>query len=538
MPQVPTYDEFQVAPEALPGVRAEDTQPGNTSLQIGQELQRGGSQLEMAAIRLQHQTNANAVFTAEANLKDGYLQYETQAKQRLGQDAWGVSQDTAKWWQDNLSKASDGLQNDEQRQLLAKTIEPLKYHSLGSMSEFEAQQRRISTEESAKASISGSIDIAAANANSPAIIDNAKQDIVKRVQALTNLYGWSPEIRDATTQQYVTNLHKQVIQSLVDTNPDAAATYLSANRQDIRGADLDDLDKLVKQGTTRLTGQQGSDAIMQQGLSESQALAAARDKYTGAEQDEVVRRVKERYAEIDQARERAQKDAADQAWQAWSKAKTLSAVPTSVLNAMDGKDRDALEKQDAAHASGADIKTDWSTFYDLREAASKAPDQFAQTDLRRYFGNLNPTQREQLIDLQNQVKGQNASDVQTLNEQLSRAHELLGWQASDAQRKGQFDSAALTAIDAAQKSNGGKKLSYDDRQKVIDRMMVTGSYPGGSWFSSNQFYQVAGTENASKFVPKIPDTERQKIEAALTRAGKPATDDAVMQLYKFKNGLP
>jgi hypothetical protein len=136
------------------------------------------------------------------------------------------------------------------------------------------------------------------------------------------------------------------------------------------------------------------------------------------------------------------------------------------------------------------------------------------------------------------VKGQGANDVQTLNEQLGRAHELLGWSASDGQKKGQFDSAALTAIDAAQKANGGKKLSYDDRQKVVDRMMVTGSYPGGNWFSPDRFYSVAGTEKESKFAPKVPDDERAKIEAALTRAKQPVTDDAVMKLYKLKNGLP
>jgi hypothetical protein len=136
------------------------------------------------------------------------------------------------------------------------------------------------------------------------------------------------------------------------------------------------------------------------------------------------------------------------------------------------------------------------------------------------------------------VKGAGSQDVQTLNEQLNRAHELLGWSASDGKKKGQFDSAALTAIDAAQQANGGKKLSYDDRQRIVDRMMVTGSYPGGNWFSADRFYQVAGTEKEPNFTPKIPDDERAKIEAALTRAKRPITEDAVMELYKLKNGLP
>lgn len=538
MPQIPTYDSFQVAPEALPNARVDDTQPGNTALGVGAGLQKIGGDLLDAAARQQQQQNADRVFKAEAAVKDGYLQFEGQAKQRLGQNAWGVAQDTAKWWGDNLKTASDGLENDAQRQIFSKTMEGLKMSSLGSMAGFEADQRRVSVEESAKSSISGSINIAAANPTDPAIVNGAKGDVIRRVSALSNLYGWTPEIRDAQTAAYVTNLHKQVIQSLVDTNPDGAKAYYDANKEEINGADRDELDKQIRVGTIRQIGQQGSEAIMSEGLSESQALAKARKDYTGAQQDEVARRVKERYAEIDQVRERGQTDAADRAWQVWSKTKSISDVPTTVLNSMDGRMRDALEKEDAAHASGADIRTDWSTFYDLRAAAAQDPAKFARTDMRAYFGQLNPAQREQLIDLQNQVKGQGANDVATLSEQLSRSHELLGWGASDGQKKGQFDSAALTAIDAAQRANGGRKLSYDERQKVVDRMMVTGSYPGGNWFSKDTFYQVSGTEKAETFTPKVPDDDRAKIEAALTRAGKPVTDDAVLQLYKLKNGLP
>jgi hypothetical protein len=538
MPQVPTYDSFQVAPQAAPDVHVADVQPGDNALQLGKALSSAGADFTDSAIRLQHQQNADRIFQAEASVKNDYVKFETDAKSRQGQDAWGLTQSTTKWWNDNLKKTADALENDQQREVFLRTTMPIRDQSLTTMGAYEQQQRQISVEESGKASITGSINLAASNPTNLGVINGAKSDILKRVQVLGDLNGWTPEIREAQAAQYVTNLHKQVIQSQIDTNPDAARAYYDANKAEIQGADRDEIDKQIRVGTIRQVGQQASDAIMQQGLGESQALATARSKFTGAQQDEVVRRVKERYADIDMVRERGQKDAADRAWQQWSKDKSLSNIPTSVLNSMDGKDRDALQATDSAHASGKDIQTDWSTFYDLRQQASVNPAGFAQTDIRRYFPQLNPAQREQLIDTQNQVKGQGANDVQTLNEQLGRAHELLGWSASDGQKKGQFDSAALTAIDAAQKANGGKKLSYDDRQKVVDRMMVTGSYPGGNWFSPDRFYSVAGTEKESKFAPKVPDDERAKIEAALTRAKQPVTDDAVMKLYKLKNGLP
>jgi hypothetical protein len=538
MPQVPNYDNFQATQAPLPDVRAADVQPGNSALQLGQTLNRVGAETTDAAIRLQERANADAVFKAEADLKDQYLQFEQGVRQRRGTQAWGVTNDASQWWEKNTKAITDNLQNDRQRQIFAHSATALRQSSLTSISSYENEQQHASVEDSAKASITGSINIAAANPTDPNILAQSKSDILKRVQVIAQVNGWSPERYTVEQGNAVTDLHKQVIQSQIDTRPDLARAYFDQNKDQINGADRDTIDKQIRVGTIRQIGQQASDTIIGQGLSESDSLAKARAKYTGEQQDEVVRRLKERFADIDMERERGQAQAADKAWQIWSQNRSISDVPTSVLNSMDGKMRVALEQEDAAHASGADIKTDWSTFYDLRQSASLTPQQFAKTDIRQFFPKLNPAQREQLIDAQNQIKSNTANDVQTLDGQLGRAHELLGWSASDAQKKGQFDSAALTAIDAAQKANGGKKLTFDERQKVVDRMMVTGSYPGGNWFSKDSFYQVAGTEKAAQFAPKVPDDERAKIEAALTRAKKPITDDAVLQLYKLKNGLP
>lgn len=538
MPQVPNYDDFQATAAPLPAARVADVQPGNAALQVGQGFEQLGAAASDVAVRLQERQNADAVFKAEADLKDQYLQFEQGVRQRRGTQAWGVTNDASTWWDKNTQTISDNLQNDRQRNIFMHSASNLRSASLTSISQYENEQQHQSVEDSAKASITGSINIAAANPTDPAILAQSKSDVLKRIQVIAQVNGWTPERYVVEQGNALTDLHKQVIQSQIDTNPDAARAYFDANKSQINGMDRDVIDKEIRVGTIRQIGQQASETIMAQGLPESQALSQARAKYTGEQQDEVVRRVKERYADIDMTRERAQNDAADAAWQQWSKTKSLSTVPTSTLNAMDGRMRDALEKEDAAHASGADIRTDWSKFYDLRQMAATAPNQFATTDIREFFPDLNPAQREQLIDLQNQVKGNNSSDVQTLNEQLSRAHELLNWSASDGQKKGQFDSAALTAIDAAQKANGGKKLTFDDRQKVIDRMMVTGSYPGGNWFSADRFYQASGTTKESQFTPKVPEEDRAQIEAALTRKQIPITDNAVMRIYKLAHGLP
>jgi hypothetical protein len=153
MPQVPSYDSFQAAPAPLPDARVADVRPGNSALQIGQALDQTGAVATDAAVRLQERANADAVFKAEADLKDQYLQFEQGVRQRRGTQAWGVTNDASQWWDKNTKAISDNLQNDRQRNIFMHSASNLRSSSLTSISQYENEQQHASVEDSAKASI-------------------------------------------------------------------------------------------------------------------------------------------------------------------------------------------------------------------------------------------------------------------------------------------------------------------------------------------------------------------------------------------------
>lgn len=189
-------------------------------------------------------------------------------------------------------------------------------------------------------------------------------------------------------------------------------------------------------------------------------------------------------------------------------------------------------------ATGTPIATDWNAYADLRAMASTNPQQFAKVNLQAHFTKLAPAQREQLIDLQTKASDpKSVPDIASLDAQLGNAHDLLKLGTSDQEKKGKFDSAVTTQLAAAQ-AEKGSKLTYDERQKVIDRMMVPGDVPG-AWFgtTTKKLYEVTGTEAASKFSPTPPPAEKEKIEAAFKRAGRAYTDADVTRLYRQKVGL-
>lgn len=218
----------------------------------------------------------------------------------------------------------------------------------------------------------------------------------------------------------------------------------------------------------------------------------------------------------------------------------FAALPASTRSALfqfaPGKVEDLMAFA-AKVRTGQPVETDWSVYANLRDAASRTPQEFAKSDLRAYSMSLAPAQREQLIDLQAKLRDpKNAPSVASLDAQLATAHNLLGFKANDREKKGQFDSVVMQEI-AAEQARKGSVLTYDERQKVLDRLMTTGEVPSTFWNSSKRLYEVTGTEDVNAFRAKPSDVEKAKIQAALKRAGKPVTDAEVNRLYRMKAGL-
>lgn len=541
MPRVPTYDEPQVSLRPVAGTRVAPVETGNPLLQAGQALERASDPIAKQAAFLQDQQNADRVFQAEGKLKTDLLQFENGLRDRRGQNAWGSTDEANQWW-DNASKQYvEGLENDTQRRIFGNTLQQLRQSSIATVSRFEGEQRKIAQDESARSSILGSINLAASHHRDPVAVASAKDDVLNRAAVLSRLNGWSAEVRAAQETQFLTNFHKQIIQAKLDVDPEGAKAYFDANRAEIAGADHAEIEKVVGESERRTKAQTVADAIMAQGLSRSAALAEVRSKHAGQDEDEIITRVQQRYAEQDAAKAAAERDAANAAWAIYARTGKISEIPTELLNRVDGRTLIAMKSDQRAALSGSQIPTDWNRFYELKQMASTDPAAFAQLDLRQDFGRLAPEERRSLMTMQENVrKPDTARDVATLEQQLNKTHDVLGWKSSDAEKRGQFDASVYRELDSESKQLG-RKLTYEERQKVIDRLLIEGEVASGKWWapdSDHRFYEVTDTDEAADFVPSIPKTERTKIESALQRAGVVVNDANVMALYKRKNGLP
>jgi hypothetical protein len=561
---LPSVQQQSIASPELLGAGARQTQ------EAGNALLRAGAGLSNIAADMQQREDADMVFQAEAAFRESLIGFEQEALTRTGNKAWGITKDVDKWFQDNVAKYSEGLTNDRQRAIFNQTATKMKLPSIERFSSFENQQRVKSLEQSTNATLETLINSAATTAqmmNSEefstagttqtgpdgqpvagplSALQSMKQDGLRRLEFYAADTGEDSSVTDLKKQLYTSKFHKQVIQARIDADPSSAKAYYEANKEEIAGAERLNLEELVRTGEMKVKAQSFADAALNDGLTEVDAIRQARESFQGQDEEFVVAEIKTRFGELSQAREGDQRQAADEAYDVFSRTGRLSSIPASVLNRMDGKTRLALRKEAQSMAEGRAIKTDDNVYYSLHQEAINKPAAFAKRDLRQVFDKLSPSDRQEMIKLQGKVQQPDElKDLRTYDQQLTLRYRDLGWDNKDTKQKAQFERAANDAIVAEQVAKG-KKLTFDEREKVLDRLLIQG---GGTWYSaSKRLFEVQGTEDEAAFVrglepekktsaliQSIPAVERQQIEQALRADGRPVTEQAILNLYTEVN---
>lgn len=267
MPQVPTYESV-AEQKPLPGIQQESVAtPGllggaaDSQAAAAKGLETAGTGGVAIGVYMQDKEDADKVFQVETKWKGDYLAYQADINQnRKGDFSKGVTSDTQKWWDDNAKQHLEALDNDRQRKLLIKRMSPVRLNSVESVSKFEAQQRDISLDQSAIASKVASTDLAAANADE-VTVRMSVADIKKTNAFIAARKGLTdPVVLEKMNDEDITNLHKQVIQTLVKKNPNDAKGYFDLHKDEIRGSLRAEIGEFAQKATSEALGVEGAGA--------------------------------------------------------------------------------------------------------------------------------------------------------------------------------------------------------------------------------------------------------------------------------------
>jgi predicted Fe-S protein YdhL (DUF1289 family) len=506
-----------------------------------------GTGLSAIGAVMQDRENADMLFRAETTLKDDYIKFERDVRERKGQNAWGATKDAEKWFTDQEKKHSDILQNDTQRRLFNQSFTKLRQSATSSISQHEAGERRKSLEESAQASIVGSINLAAGaaadmqlgptlDAEGNAIpgsdpIGGVKSDVIKRVQVLSDINGWTSERKTMEEAKYLTSLHSQVLQSLVVANPAKAKEYYKTYKEEINGSERDGIEKVIQEGTLREVAQTATDEIMGKGLSLGAALNYARSKYQGHEEDEITRRIKERFSEREAALNLGQKHASDAAWKVLTNGGGRDNIPPALWNALPGEEqRQVLNYLDARTARGDNAGKDDIENLAKVETMIEQGDITKKEGLAKYEPFFSKSTLKTLgnkIDKRGEVK---PSEMRRVFE------ERKGVKVNPA-KMGEGDLNEWMAFQGYLLENVKETKRPEDIEVWADRWFMRGRGKNDAAFTNDpNTYGEARTKGRKDFVISTPEGVAPQVDqtlAILSKNGVPIPKDRKLARDEF-----
>ena len=261
MARIQPYEQSQ-EPRPLPGVRVDSvatpTMLGgayDSTARAGQATLAAGVGLAAVAYDMAERENADAVFRAETKVKQDYLAYQNSVNtERKGERSKGITRETTQWWDEAGKQQMEALGNDTQRALFVKRLQAVRLSSIESMSRFEATQMDHALDLSSTASKLSAIDLAASRGSEEdarlavGTIQQTNAFIAKR-KGITD-----PAVINKMNEDDVTNLHKQVIQTLAKDAPEKAAAYFEKYKHEIRGSLRAEIGDFAQKATAETLG--------------------------------------------------------------------------------------------------------------------------------------------------------------------------------------------------------------------------------------------------------------------------------------------
>ena len=558
MPRVPTYDNFQVDPTNLPNAQVRPvgarfdapftegmaTAPGRQLQQFGQGLAQAGAGINKVVLDEFEQANQTRVNDAVSqaakvrleltfNPNEGFTNLKGEnALKRPGDKS--LDQEYGEKFQARVDAIAKGLGNDQQRLRFKQQVDQIGLQFQASLNQHIAKEFNTYQDSVDDGTIRTGQEQMALAWGDPAAIKQATDAVRAAVVNKMTRYGLSGKAAEAALTEALSPGHAAVISAAVDAgNVDYARQYLKDNTAELSPQARLQMTKAVDTGAFEQRTQDAAGELWTKFNGDIKAaLGAARERYSGKDEDAIVTRLKTLDAEKQAVDNRVKAQAQDTAWDIYNRTGSLAKIPATVQAAMDPQHWAALKNTAKAAAEGQTVKTDPNIYYALTLASAQDPN-FKNEDLRKYADKLSPTDFKHFVDLQGKAtKPGDADQVATFVQQKDALAKTLELKGADL---GLFHQAADRAIFAAQ-TEKGRPLDQAERQKVLDRLVLEGTTPGVLWNSSTRAFKAQA--EGKPFTPVWNDNQKRLATSALQRQGvKNPTPQQVEAVLRATYGM-
>lgn len=526
MPVVPITEPNQITTQVRPGNRASGSDYAQTLSQQRQAdtLIMVGNQLGDIATDMQLRENADRVMRAETDLKDSEREFTNVLNERKGAAAFGVTEEAETWWQDSVSRASETLTNDNQRQMFTELAEQRRQNSLDSVSSYEATQRRESFNQSADAVIKSSIAMAAASAFNPRALQLEKNRIEETLGDLAASNGWTPEITEARRSESLTAMHSNVLESLLMQSPQAARDYFTKNSEEIAGTVRAEMQGLIEAAEL----DHKALSLANQYYTDEASYDAAVDKVRKISDPDLQKatrsQVNAMYADAVTGRRETETKATDNGWKALAAGFHVNEIPKNDWKNIPGDVQIRMQEYDQAKVSN-DIKPRTTDDYSVLDTVESQIEEGLITSTAQ-LAQYQPFFRRETFDtlrdsITKQTAGIPQDDIRTLYEERIGTKRAAGWNNE------QFGDYVMLQEYVNSRVREGVKPA--DIETLVDRWFMEGyGLQDRALRDDPNTFAESYRAGRNDFVMKTPDTDQRLMQSSmdmLEAAGVPVGKD-------------
>lgn len=559
MPQVPRYDSPQVGAAVQSGAGVTAPTPpditNNATLNASRALGQAGDQITKAALDMQAEVNQSRINDAMNQAIRARTDLQVQALQLQGRNALErpdgkpLTDEFGEKLDKSVSDIADGLGNDEQKRVFGQATRELRNQFYGSLSTHMLQQQRAFQKETQGATIQTATNQAALLWGDASMREQSRGAIAATVDEMAKTEGWDDKIKQAKLTEFMSPMHLGVMKGMLSGGvADQADAYYKANSADMTVPARAMAQDMLKGQVALQKAQAFADQALAGGMSMPDALAQAREKFTGEEEERTVAEVKTRFAEREAGRAQVAKEVSRSAWSVLMEKGSMGAIPPDTMAALrkdapeeERQMRDWLEakwRRAKADAEGKSFDAGFDKFYSLRRMAMDDPQAFSSLDLRKFEPYLAKSQLTNLVDIQSGIAKGDAKAMdsqrvikQTL-EMIKPEVAAIGIDLTpkegtpEAKKTAEFMGTLTQALDDATRSKGAP-LTGDEARRIGMTMVQQGVLQGSGVFGVFQTkrygYEIAtkgqpGENYVAKRFGDIPPTVRDKLAAEYRQA--------------------
>ena len=490
------YDQSQIQQRPMHGVKRSSVASQETLGDGGQQQRFGNALVKMAddnadkLKRLQDQHDLDRELQVETLFDNDWRDMESEGLNRKGSNAFGLTDESIKWWDETKSKYAATLDNDDQRRAFNIQTGRKRDSRLRRLMGHESLQRDVSLTNSVNAKITSTIEHAALNPFDNEAIRSAHISIRQTILSQSNRLGWDAEVLNAETATKLNALHTWVIDALIETDAGEARAYYNSFKHEV--LDRSTIEKNIKIATFKNLAQTTTDNIVADGNDFSEQIEKARNIKEPDLRDEVLNRVKTHQTEQLYLKTDDQKGAADAVDGLMAKGQQQHNIPIALWGRLSGSKQLAISQatasrnkaaqsqinaRDDAQSENIQEKNSQLEYYKLKTLAENNPQAFKLTPLQSYIGVIEKAELKELMKLQTASVDQQS--IISIDQRIKNAARSAGLDTDDLNKdneKGQqvrdFISNIEKQVQAAQLDNGGKPLQPSVQQDIIDTMLM------------------------------------------------------------------